>query len=654
MKLLKTIFNATLGIAFATTSAFATPDCKNPTYRAAYPEKCATTKSNSNGTFLALVGGAALVGVGVALASQSSGDGGSSSTISNQASFPRFTLTSDIDTNYSLNDKVQNNKVSHYYINQTASNDIEAGTLNTIKSSATYQRNLKQYNNINLDAAIARGFTGKNTTINIIDDFNTYHGNSVYEITHSIASDANITKTNIATSENTLASYDYIANSINKSGTYNIYNASWQIESSSAINAAHAIYDNNTVKTYAAAQDYMYNITSYNFVTQIRNSAIDNDSIFVWAAGNESQTESGALSALPLAFPELQGHFVNVVAVDSNNNLAWYSNQCGVTQNYCIAAPGSQWDTDAGQSSNHGKVAGTSFAAPAVTGAIATIKEAFPYMNAEKITQLLFVTAKDLGETGVDSVYGWGLLDMEKATRPVGTPKIVLANETIQPLNSINVSGSAASAIKNANAKVAFVDDFGRAFTTNLSDNINVIPYGRGYEKLTESENDSVTLFDTIEFGFQKNHMLESSGLVSTKSNTLTNFIGYKNEFNVNNVRFYQNARFGVSNPTADENSLVSGFSNIYSASLKMGAQLDKFALEIAMPDTIISGDMYMNLPTGMDNSGKLIYNNTAISMSNRPSVEYTVKYGALSATFVENPDYQNEFFIMAKTKFAF
>ncbi|MBR5355108.1 MAG: S8 family serine peptidase, partial [Alphaproteobacteria bacterium] len=487
-------------------------------------------------------------------------------------------------------------------------------------------------------------------TINIIDDFNTYHGNTVYEIAHNIASDADIVKTNIATSGNTLQSYDYIANSINTSGAFDIYNASWQIPSSDTVNAARAIYDSpNNTKTYATAQDYMYDITSYNFITQIRNSAIDNDSVFVWAAGNESKTESGALSALPLAFPELMGHFVNVVAVDNNNNLAWYSNQCGITQNYCIAAPGSGWNTNA-----EDYASGTSFAAPVISGAIATIKEAFPYMDATKITQLLFVTAQDLGETGVDSVYGWGLLDMEKATRPVGTPKIVLSNETILPLNLSAVSGSAATAIKNANVKIAFVDDFGRAFTTNLSDNINIIPYGRGFEKLTESENDSVILFDSIEFGSKQNHMLESSGLVSTKSNSLTNFIGYKNEFNLNNIRFYQTARFGLTNPTADENSLISGFSNIYSTSLKMGAQFNKFALEVAMPDTIVSGDMYLNTPVAMDNSGKLIYNNTAISLTNRPSVEYTIKYGALSATFVENPDYQNEFFIMAKTKFAF
>ena len=647
MKSFKNIFTILFMVVFAMTSAFAAPNCSNATYRAAYPEKCKKIqKSDDGSTYLTLLGGAALVGVGVALASQSSGDNGSSSTISNQTTFPRLTLTGNIKTNYALGDKVQNQRIASFdYI----SNSYYIDTY-TVKASDEYQKNYKQYDSVHFDSAKARGFTGKNTTINVIDDFNTYHGHVVYEIAQTIASDANITKTNIANSDNVLQSYDYIANAINQSGKFDIYNASWQIASSDSINAAQAIYNSQTdIKTYAAAQDYMYGITSYNFITQIRNSAVDNDSIFVWAAGNESKNESGALSALPLAFPDLQGHFVNVVAVDKNNNLALYSNQCGITQNYCIAAPGSGWNTEAKDYAS-----GTSFAAPVVSGAIATIKEAFPYMKSEEITQLLFVTAQDLGETGVDSVYGWGLLDMEKATRPVGTPKIVLANDTIQPLNSINVSGSAAGAIKNANVKIAFVDDFGRAFTTNLSDNVNVVPYGRGFEKLTEDNQNSVVLFDTVEFGFKQNHMLESSGLISVKSNQSTNFVGYKNEFNVDNIRFYQNARIGVSNPTTDENSIISGFSNIYSASLKIGAQFEKLSFEIEMPDTIISGNTYLNTPVGMDNQGNLIYKNTAVNLANRPSVEYTAKYGALSATFVDNPDYQNEVIIMTKSKFTF
>ena len=66
-------------VVFATLSAFANDAyCENKNYRDAYPERC---KSYNNNTVLLLVGGAALVGSGVALALQSSSGGdGSHST----------------------------------------------------------------------------------------------------------------------------------------------------------------------------------------------------------------------------------------------------------------------------------------------------------------------------------------------------------------------------------------------------------------------------------------------------------------------------------------------------------------------------------------------------------------------------------------------
>lgn len=647
MKPTKNILKVFLAVAFATTSAFGASKCDNAQYRYAHPSEC----NSNNTTLLTLVGGAALVGVGVALAANNSGHGGSSSEISNQNSFPRVTLSSNIDTNYAQNDIVNNRRISASFIDYVPqSTDIANSTISAIKSTIQYQRNYKQYNAINFAHATARGFSGKNSNIVIIDNFYSDHGDTVHEVANFIARDAQIVNQNIGTSKDNFVSFNQIANTIGTSAPANIYNASWQITSTPTTNAATAIYNQNSAKTYAAAQSYMYNITNENFINQIRNTAIDNDAIFVWAAGNDGQSESGALSAMPLAFPDLSGHFVNVVALNNNGEIARYSNQCGITQNYCIAAPGSAWNTD-----TKDYASGTSFAAPVVSGAIAVIKESFPYMSANEITQLLFTTATDLGESGVDSVYGWGLLDMDRATKPVGTPRIVLSNENIQPLNTITVSGTAAGAIKNANVKIAFVDDFGRAFTTKLSDNINVIPHGRGFDKLRENDQDSFVLFDNFELGFKQNNLLESFGLMSAKSDKLTNFVGYKNEFNIDNVRFYQNARFGVTDPTTDnENSIVSGFSNIYTASAKIGAQWQDLLFEIAIPETVISGDMYLNIPVARANNGQMVYSTANIDLATRPSIEYTAKYKYLSATYVVNPLYENEFFVMAKTKLAF
>lgn len=649
MKTLKRIFNVLLITVFTVTGAFADTNCNNKYYRRAYPERC---KSNNNSTFLALAGGAALAGVGIALVANASGDNGSSSTISNQSTFPRTPLSSNIVMNYAPTDYVQNRKINAVYLDSlTHGNDIDSSTINSIKSTAEYQRNFKQFDSINFAWASARDFSGKNISINIFDDFQSNHGYTVHDVLQNIAPDANIINKNLAYSEYSFESFDYIANAINQSAPSYIYNASWQIPSSPANNAANVIYNSTTnPKTYAEAQQYMYNITSENFITQIRNSAIDNDAIFVWAAGNDSQSESGALSALPIAFPDLQGHFVNVVALDNYGKIAWYSNQCGITQNYCIAAPGSGWDTN-----TQSYASGTSFATPVISGAIAVIKEAFPYMNATEITSLLFTTAQDLGTPGIDSVYGWGLLDMEKATNPIGTPRIIFANDNIQPLTLTNIGGIAAPAIQKANIKIAFIDDFGRAFTTNLSNNIKLIPYGRGFDKLREHDNNHVVMFDRFEFGTKQNHLLESSGILSVQQNHLTNFVGYKNEFSFDDVIFYQKADIGITSLDTDKNSLVSGFSNIYTASLDAGIKWHDLSLEFAIPETIISGNMYMTIPTGRAEDGRIIYNHTNIDLVDTNIVtEYSIKYKNLSATYVNNQNYQDEFFIMAKTNFAF
>lgn len=648
MKVLKKIFVVLFVVVFTTVNAFGNQNCKNEKYRRAYPEKC---KSGNNTTLLALAGGAVLVGTGVALAIQSSGGHGSSST-TDQTTFQRTPLSTNIVINYALSDYINNKRIHAIYLDSlTNGADIDQETLDAIKSTTKYQRNHNQYDAINFAYATARGYAGTNTNIMVMDNFYIDHGNTVHDILNNIAPNANITTNNIATSIDTFGSFDYMANKINTYIPAQVYNASWQIPVTSDINAVSAIYnDNGATKTYNQAQSYLYNLTSENFITQIRNSAIDNDAIFVWAAGNDSMPESGALSALPLAFPDLSGHFINVVALDNSGKIASYSNLCGITQNYCIAAPGSGWNTDSQMYAN-----GTSFATPVISGAIAVIKEAFPYMNATQITQLLFTTATDLGDVGIDSVYGWGLLNLEKATQPVGTPKIILSDTRIVPWNITTLGGSAAPAIQKANIKLAFFDDFGRAFTTNLSDHVKIIPYGRGFDKLRENENNSFNLFNGVEFGFSQNHLLESSGLISVQSNQLTNFIGYKNEFKIGNINFYQNARLGVTHPKAEENSIISNFSNIYTSSAKIGTSWQDLSFEIAVPETIISGDMSATLPIGKTNDGQIIYNNTHIDLSNtRPSIEYTLGYKYLSATFVDNPDYENEFFMMAKRKFAF
>lgn len=60
------------------------------------------------------------------------------------------------------------------------------------------------------------------------------------------------------------------------------------------------------------------------------------------------------------------------------------------------------------------QVAGTSFSAPIVTGTAALLQR-YPWMSNDNLRTTLLTTAQDIGAVGVDSKFGWGLLDAGKA-----------------------------------------------------------------------------------------------------------------------------------------------------------------------------------------------------------------------------------------------
>lgn len=150
-----------------------------------------------------------------------------------------------------------------------------------------------------------------------------------------------------------------------------------------------------------------------------------------------SFTSANALAAAEEADGKPRGRIVVVVALDAYNELASYSNMCGVAMEWCVAAPGGDepalFIPNLGQPgdrgilstvprNNYGFKSGTSMAAPNVAGAIAVLIEAYPSFTPAEIVYILFTTAEDLGAPGVDPVYGWGLVRLDRALSagPVG------------------------------------------------------------------------------------------------------------------------------------------------------------------------------------------------------------------------------------------
>ena len=182
--------------------------------------------------------------------------------------------------------------------------------------------------------------------------------------------------------------------------------------------------------------------------TVLGNMSLDGGLLQVWAAGNSvirNQTPdtapfADALASLPRAMPELEPYWLTVVNLNQDLTLDPTSFRCGYSKDWCVAAPGTRihssvidgWvkveniydENDEVQGFkviderldfDYDTYTGTSMAAPHVSGALGLLIERFPYLDNPQIRDVLLTTAQDLGEPGVDDVYGWGLIDLKKA-----------------------------------------------------------------------------------------------------------------------------------------------------------------------------------------------------------------------------------------------
>ena len=223
--------------------------------------------------------------------------------------------------------------------------------------------------------------------------------------------------------------------------------------------------------------------------------AAQNNIVLVRAAGNEGNGYSASIdNGVPLTTTfgkgsayDMTNLFITVVSATSGNSLTEYSQTCGAAQGYCLTAPGGDltykrdeaqayaqskindgsWSYDyavqwfiqyqLGQmvystvqaDNNHSKessgaaygyMEGTSMATPVVTGSVALLMGAYPYLTSQQVVEILFMTAnKDLvGWTNdgtwtytdgnnvehtlyTSHIFGHGMVDLDKATQPIGT-----------------------------------------------------------------------------------------------------------------------------------------------------------------------------------------------------------------------------------------
>lgn len=269
----------------------------------------------------------------------------------------------------------------------------------------------------------------------------------------------------------------------------------------------------------------MLNKYAGDILTVIDRAAEENV-VLVMSAGNDGKNQPGIFNGIPLLSDDyaekLKNLFITVVATNSEGKIAAYSNRCGATAGYCIAAPGGDGTGDTGDTyiwstGSSGEdilgMSGTSMAAPVVTGSVALLMGAYPYLEPQEVVELIFETANNEGIYADSTIYGHGMLDLAEATNPQGYLATFDGN-TVDS-NKVNISSTAIrvpavfkqALVKNMPKTVTVFDKYNRPFDLKFASLVSTTHSGEKKFKndlynFSRHQPKQTTAVDGFSFGF--------------------------------------------------------------------------------------------------------------------------------------------------------
>lgn len=190
------------------------------------------------------------------------------------------------------------------------------------------------------------------------------------------------------------------------------------------------------------------------------------------SAGNNVQDNPGNYLDMTEENAEALLFVVALAPSQTEYKIASYSNRCGLAMDRCVAAVGSNVTHDV-----NGEIVGfggTSSAAPQVTALAAMILSKWPQLSGVDAGNVIINTARDIGEAGVDEIYGHGLIDAKAALSPVD-PMLSNGKTSSSIDNSVMVVGGAfgggygPSSIESVYSDVTVLDAYGRDYDGDIS-----------------------------------------------------------------------------------------------------------------------------------------------------------------------------------------
>ena len=354
------------------------------------------------------------------------------------------------------------------------------------------------------------------------------------------------------------------------------------------------------------------------------------------------------------------------------------------TSDFYILAPGNNI-TGADKDGGYRSMSGTSQAAPVVAGAVAVIHQMWPYMKGENIVQVLLDTA-DKTITGYNvNTHGQGLLDLKRATEPIGDLGISMTGRTgtTTPLSGGIAVAGISSVTELSSVKV--VDEIGRDYTVDLSSATidlkgstnNLIPvyqldhsvgsawsskfvggeganyrgwYLNSYEQ--EVGNINQETFSAMSFGFDSSALAvrdiytgeikdpsdwtERFTYTRSYGSPFMSFSGMWGQVNSTDTFEYSTmykpnnwyGQVGVMYSITDfDSGLVEDVDNITSMYGVAGWANDNVNLYVGVKPTVIDGELDLRVPTSVSSTGVMSYTNAKADMTGDPVTYVGAQY---------------------------
>ena len=536
----------------------------------------------------------------------------------------------------------------------------------------------------NFDVAYSRGWTGKGSTIVIADtgantahadlDGNIKHtndftgngiGNNATHGTH-VAGIAGAERNGVG-GHGAAFDADIAIAKVSSGTSYSFQNAqkaaAWGKKIGSvAINvSAEVNYDMGFRKSIVKqaqgvyySNHWFYGVNGYNgAVDEAKKwkTALGDEQVLVKAAGNAGWDYSAGMNQMATATDTngnliLDGQMIVVGNYDKNNDmLSSSSNKAGTVcatytngvcidaaqiKDYYIMANGTAI-TSTAVNGGYTTMSGTSMAAPVVTGSIAVLHQMWPHMKGKHLVQLVLVTGNKNIVGYNENVHGQGLLDMDKATQPVGATGIPTSGRTNGGVSSVaggaNVQGVAASQMQ-ALTSVMVLDSFERDFyidlgdmtqdvdtrTASVAEQMGAVNYFADY---MNSNQHAVVPFAVTEnsnlevgFGTSTGHYLGNSfqGTLGTTKDSNTVYANW----NYTNSGFYAQAGVGYTNVNFDmNNSMMVSAENVVSTTATAGYEFaptegHTMGFAVSQPVTVESARFTYKLPTSRTLDGNV------------------------------------------------